>query len=288
LPTCIKVIYNPKDDDDADDEEKTTPGGEMTTTVVRARHHRRLEKSYSPISHPAVGGYFDLIVKSYPPSSRTRGGGGVGRYLCDMSIGEYMYGAVKPDRVVHGRASVLGRWTNVGLVAGGTGIAPLLQIARIILDSSSRDDDADTTKTIVRLLFFNRREEDILAREEIEDMVRMHPTRFIVSYSLTDEKCVPDGWTGHVGRGDISMISSSLPPPTGGAGKTMIFVCGTDGFVSALGGPVVRAPPPPPDDRTDGEEEGGNNKERRGGKIQGPLLGLLREAGYAEEEVFKY
>ena len=35
------------------------------------------------------------------------------------------------------------------------------------------------------------------------------------------------------------MIRFALPPPTGD-GSTMIFVCGTDGFVETWGGPVRR------------------------------------------------
>jgi cytochrome-b5 reductase len=245
LPTCIKVFY---------------PDG----TDEKTGEAKPLEKSYSPVTHPSVEGFVELIVKSYPP----RAGGGVGSFLCGMQVGETMLGTVKGKRVMHGSAAVLGRWTNIGLVAGGTGIAPLLQIARLVLESRNPVD----ASTKVHLLFTNRREEDILARVEIENLASLHPERFLVAYSLTGVS-VPESLVGHTGRGDGAMVASALPPPTGD-GKTMILVCGTDGFVATWAGPVGRAPKKP-----DGS---------KGGKIQGPLLGLLKEAGYTAEEVFKY
>ena len=179
-----------------------------------------------------------------------------------------MLGTLKSKRVVHGEAAVLGRWRRIGLVGGGTGIAPLLQIARIILQST----DAADTSTTVHLLSIHRREEDILGRQEAEQLAAAHPDRFAVSYSLTAQ-LAPEGWTGHVGRGDAEMARAALPPP-GSETPTMIFVCGTDGFVATWGGPVGRAPRKP---------DGG-----KGAKIQGPLLGILKEVGFSESEVFKY
>ena len=249
LPTCIKILY---------------PDG---TDEKAGNNTRSLEKSYSPVSHPGVEGYMDLIVKSYPP----RAGGGVGDYLCNMKVGETIRGTVKGKRIMHGSAAVLGRWTNIGLVAGGTGIAPLLQVARIVLESQDPDD----TSTTVHLLFINCTEQDILAREEIEDLASQHRERFHVTHSLTspNNSVSTTPWKGYIGRGSVAMVSAALPPPTND-GKTMILVCGTDGFVASWAGPVGRAPKNP-----DG---------RKGAKIQGPLLGLLEEAGYTAEEVFKY
>ena len=245
VPTCIKVLF---------------PNG----TDEKSGKPKPLEKSYSPTSHPAAHGHVELIVKSYPP----RAGGGVGSYLCDMAVGEKMLATVKSERIMHGDAAVLGRWRSIGLVAGGTGIAPLLQIARIVLESPEAAD----ASAHVHLLSINRNEDGILARAEIERLRSEHADRFHVAYSLTGHP-VPDGWEGHAGRGDVAMARVALPPPTGD-GTTMVLVCGTDGFVGTWAGPVGRAPNKP-----DGS---------KGAKIQGPLLGVLAEAGYSSAEVFKY
>lgn len=171
---------------------------------------------------------------------------------------------------MHGSPAVLGRWRNLGLVACGTGVAPLVQIARILLD-----DPEDNTK--IRLLCVNRRENDVLMRKELDHLASDHPDRFSVTYSLTasdDISPTHDDWKGERGRGSVDMALRVLPPPSGADGSTMVLVCGTDGFVKMWAGPVGRAPPNP-----DGS---------KGPKIQGPLLGLLQEAGYDASEVFKY
>eukprot|EP00316_Scyphosphaera_apsteinii_P010078 CAMPEP_0119306402 /NCGR_PEP_ID=MMETSP1333-20130426/7176_1 /TAXON_ID=418940 /ORGANISM="Scyphosphaera apsteinii, Strain RCC1455" /LENGTH=247 /DNA_ID=CAMNT_0007309703 /DNA_START=329 /DNA_END=1072 /DNA_ORIENTATION=- len=239
LPTCIKVVH---------------PNG-----TDESGQPKVLEKSYSPVSHPAAKGVVDLVVKSYEP----RPGGGVGAYICNLESGQTMDATIKSERIMHSEAAVSRRWANIGLVGGGTGIAPLLQIARILLD-----DSQDSTR--VHFLSINRQEEDILMREELNRLATLHPDRFRVAYSLT---APPHGWTEYTGRGSIEMVAATLPPPTAD-GKTMILVCGTDGFVAAWGGPVGRGPKKP-----DGS---------KGPKIQGPLLGLLAEAGYSADEVFKY
>jgi cytochrome-b5 reductase len=245
LPTCIKVAFANGTDE--------------------AGSPKVLEKSYSPVSHPATKGSVELVVKAYPP----RAGGGVGAYLGNhLRVGETMHAAVKSKRIMHGDPSVLGRWTHIGLVAGGTGVAPLLQIARILLEEEGG-------QTVVQMLSINRHEEDILMRDELDRLAVDHAGRFYVTYSLTAPPPAEAGgrWLGLTGRGDVAMVKQALPRPTGD-GKTMVLVCGTDGFVATWGGPVGRAPSKP-----DGT---------KGGKIQGPLTGLLAAAGFDASEVFKY
>jgi len=239
IPTCIKVDYN----------EDSKEGG------------IKLSKSYSPITHPETEGTFDLIVKSYP----LQPGGGVGKYLCDMQVGDSITATLKKERMMHGSPVVEGRWKHVGLIGGGTGVAPLLQLARIILDSSY-----DTT---IHLLFINRHDDDILGKSIIDQMVVDHPKQFFVTYSLTGRGTDTQYETG---RGTVDMARRALPPPFSGKGEsdTMVFICGKDGFVAHWGGPVGRGPP-----KADGS---------KGPKVQGPLDGVLKEAGYTVEQVFKY
>ena len=241
IPTCIKVDY---------------PDG----IDAKTGQPKTLSKSYSPVSHPSEEGSFELIVKSYP----IQPGGGVGKYICDMETGKSIIGSLKKERIMHGSPEINGRWKYVGLIAGGTGIAPLLQIARILLTS-----DQDTT-TKIHLLFINKGEEDILGRSLIDQMAKDHPEQFFVTYSLTEDDKRGKYETG---QGTVEMAQKALPPPSS-LGDTMIFVCGKDGFVAHWGGPVVRGPKKP-----DGS---------KGPKIQGSLEGVLKDAGYTADQVFKY
>eukprot|EP00536_Pseudo-nitzschia_multiseries_P016819 jgi/Psemu1/222733/e_gw1.1247.13.1 len=276
LPTCIKVDFAVATEQDKD--------------------AKPISKSYSPVTHPNQPGYFDLVVKSYP----YREGGGVGAYLCDMTVGDSIRASLKKERMMHGSSAVLGRgWKQVGLVAGGTGIAPLLQIARILLEDKTNwgDDDDDDNRPRIHLLFVNHTPSQILGVEAIETLAQEHPDHFFVTYSFTQDNheedpadvVGPDSVSRFTsGRGDVDMARAALPPPSSTCvsesdetetaaepqSDTMIFVCGRDGFVAHWAGPVTRAPPKP-----DG---------KKGPKIQGPLLGVLAEAGFTAEQVFKY
>lgn len=285
LPTCIKV--------------------EFVDELLEPTKSKPVHKSYSPVTHPNQKDHFDLVVKSYP--YQEGGGGGVGAYLCDMAVGDSIRASLKKERSMHGGSAVLGRgWKQVGLVAGGTGIAPLLQIARILLEGNDDDSDNKDSKREqqcprIHLLFVNHTPEDILGREAIEALAAEHPDHFFVTYSFTrnaenKDKDKNDGAQIHgaaqflQGRGDVAMAQAALPPPsstthddkdgdtasaaTTPQSDTMVFVCGRDGFVAHWAGPVVRAPP-----KSDGS---------KGPKIQGPLLGVLAEAGYTADQVFKY
>mmetsp|Transcript_58248 Transcript_58248/g.142406 ORF Transcript_58248/g.142406 Transcript_58248/m.142406 type:complete len:501 (-) Transcript_58248:44-1546(-) len=277
IPTCIKVDY---------------PHGTCPKTL---QSPHTLSKSYSPVSHPSLKGRFDLIVKSYDDGEDGGGrpGGGVGKYICDMDVGQSITASLKSERIMHGSPHVLGRgWKHIGLVAGGTGIAPLLQIARIVLNDRGGDAGADSGDDAVSisasdqdeerivdddvqvyLLFINRNEHDILGRSEIDKMAEKYKGRFHVSYALTNYVNGDNSSSKYlVGRGDVGTAKATLPPPR--PGKTMIFVCGKDGFVEHWAGPVGRAPPPP--------------GKKKGPKIQGPLLGVLADAGYTADQVFKY
>lgn len=237
IPTCIAVNYDGTDEN-----------GEP----------KALAKSYSPISHPANPETFDLLVKGYEP----RPGGGVGAYLCGLQVGDEIIGKVKSQRIMHGSPVVARRWKHVGLVAGGTGIAPLFQIVKILLD-----DPEDIAKIYV--LSINRFEHDILMMEELDRMAEIYPERIRVTYSLTGSDA---GVNWDHNRGGVDLALKALPPPS--SPDSMIFVCGKDGFVSFWGGPIGRGPRAP-----DGS---------KGPKIQGPLIGVLKDAGYDESQVFKY
>ena len=65
----------------------------------------------------------ELVVKSY----ELRPGGGVGAFPLWYRGRGTLQAEVKSQRIMHGSAAVLGRWREVGLIGGGTGIAPLVR-----------------------------------------------------------------------------------------------------------------------------------------------------------------
>jgi cytochrome-b5 reductase len=88
-----------------------------------------------------------------------------------------------------------------GMIAGGTGITPMLQITKAIMR-----DPKD--KTQVDLLFANVNEEDILLKDDLDDLAKEYPGKFRVHYVLNN---APEGWTGGVGFVTEDMIKVCFP-----------------------------------------------------------------------------
>ena len=99
-----------------------------------------------------------------------------------------------------------------GMIAGGTGITPMLQIIRAILTNP-----ADTTR--VSLIFANVNEDDILLREDLDGLSQKY-SNFKLYYVLNNP---PSNWTGGVGFVTADMIKEHLPPP---APDMKILLCG--------------------------------------------------------------
>jgi ferredoxin-NADP reductase len=299
------------------------------------------DKSYSPISEP-WSKTLDLLVKRYPAAPH----GGFGSFLCSLEPGESATMAVKPAREVLGSVDVsTRRFKQVGMVAGGTGLAPFMQIIRTLLagfdvpplrvppclkgtgganlgrvgDGFFEDPPADLTPPpVLSLLFVNREERDILMKSELDELKEQYPGALRVTYLLTqpglsdgnggaavmegaDEGDEASGggddpsgaggagttaaaavdsvgagsssagrWVGPTGRGSAALAKTALPDP----GKdTLVMVCGSDGFVDSWAGAITRVTDPATGKKT---------------KVQGPLRGILKEAGFTEDMVYKF
>lgn len=109
-----------------------------------------------------------------------------------------------------------------GMIAGGTGITPMLQITKAIVRGRSA---GDTTE--VDLIFANVNAEDILLKEELDTLAKKDKG-FRVHYVLNNP---PEGWTGGVGFVTAEMIKRLLPPPSG---DMKLLVCGPPPMVSAM------------------------------------------------------
>lgn len=169
---------------------------------------KTVKRAYTPSSLPGVTGHFDLTVKRYET-------GLVSRYLHEQRIG---------DTVLMSGPNAGGHWVDgmakqVGFVAGGTGITPMISIIRWILASRI---DAE-----LFLIFANKTEADIIFRQEWERTVQEHPN-FHCHHLLENP---PTGWTQGTGRVTPDVLRRHLPPP---APETCIFLCGPPPMVDAV------------------------------------------------------
>lgn len=141
---------------------------------------------------------------------------------------------------------------HVALIAGGTGITPMWQLARGIFKNP---DD----KTKVTLVFGNLTEEDILLKKELNELENTYPQRFRAFYVLDNP---PKGWTGGKGFITKDLLKTVLPEPK--EENIKVFVCGPPGLYKAISGNKVSP------------------------KDQGELSGILKELGYSKDQVFKF
>jgi cytochrome-b5 reductase len=99
------------------------------------------------------------------------------------------------------------------MMAGGTGITPMLQVIAAVLR-----DPSDTTELF--LLFANQTEADILVRDELEALEKKHPGRFHLWYTLDRP---PAKWGYSSGFITAEMIKERLPGPDE---ESLILMCG--------------------------------------------------------------
>lgn len=79
---------------------------------------------------------------------------------------------------------------HIGMIAGGSGITPMLQIARAAARGRSKGD-----KTQIDLIFANVNEDDILLRKDLDKLAK-EDDHFRIHYVLNNP---PAGWTGGSG-----------------------------------------------------------------------------------------
>jgi ferredoxin-NADP reductase len=105
------------------------------------------------------------------------------------------------------------------LVAGGSGIAPLMAMLR---------HRAAVKSTIPALLLYSSRTfEDIIYREELDQMAA-RDDGLAVAYTLTRQQ--PSGWTGGARRIDGSMLANAGPSAKA---RPKIFICGPTSLVES-------------------------------------------------------
>ncbi|OTB05101.1 hypothetical protein M426DRAFT_22208 [Hypoxylon sp. CI-4A] len=198
-------------------------------------------RPYTPTSDEDTKGFIELVVKKYP-------NGPMSTHMHDMVPGQrldfkgplpkYPWTANKHD--------------HIALIAGGTGITPMYQLARAIFKNPE-------DKTKVTLIFGNVSEEDILLKREFEDLENTYPNRFRAFYVLDNP---PKEWVGAKGHINKDLLKTVLPEPKNENIK--VFVCGPPGLYKAISGTKVSP--------TD----------------QGELAGILKELGYSKDQVYKF
>ncbi|KAK9470561.1 uncharacterized protein V1510DRAFT_422651 [Dipodascopsis tothii] len=170
---------------------------------------KEIVRSYTPTSSDEDKGYFDLLIKSYPT-------GNISKYIAGLQVGQSIRARGPKGQMVYRNGLV----RAFGMIAGGTGITPMLQIIRAILRNPE-------DKTEVSLIFANVNEEDILLKDDLDELAANHPN-FKIYYVLNNPK---EGWNGGVGFVTPEMIKERCPAP---AKDIKILLCGPPPMISAM------------------------------------------------------
>lgn len=212
-----------------------------SAVVVRApigEDGKPVVRPYTPLAGDDKG-HFDLLVKKYEA-------GKMSKHIHELKLGESL--EVKgPIAKIPYQPN---KWKKIGMIAGGTGLTPMLQVVHQIVKNPE-------DKTQVDFVFANIAEEDILLRKELDEMAKKH-ANFRVHYVLEKP---PKGWTGDVGYVTENVVKKHMPAP---ASDSIVFVCGPPPMVAAISGP--KAP-----DYTQGEVDG-----------------ILKKLNYNKDQVFKF
>ncbi|KAF8973742.1 hypothetical protein BDZ97DRAFT_1648352 [Flammula alnicola] len=168
-------------------------------------------RSYTPISNDDDRGRFDLVIKTYEK-------GNISKHVSLLKIGDTI-------RVKGPKGNFLYTPNIVGhlsMIAGGTGIAPMIQVIRTALRNPF-------DRTTVTLIYANVNEEDILLRDDLEELMDVHEQKFKIFYVLNNP---PPGWKGGVGFVTKDHIKEHFPNPATTDSK--LLICGPPPMVTAM------------------------------------------------------
>jgi len=197
-------------------------------------------RAFTPVSSNALIGQFLLAIKVYPD-------GKMSQHMANLPIGDAINFKYFPqcDKVQYPFGA-----KTITMLAGGTGIAPMIQALHAILGT-----EGDDTKVV--LLFGNKKREDILGEDLLDDWKSRFPDRLKIVHVLS--RAGEDStWLGEKGRIDKALLEKYIAPPSQ---DSKIFVCGPPPMYDALCGPRDK-----PDE----------------------LSGVLADMGYAAAQVYKF
>ena len=188
--------------------------GQHVDVRLTAEDGYQAQRSYS-IASPPDGTRLELTVER----------------LEDGEVSPYLTDELRPGDEIELRGPVGGYfvWEPLQggpllLVAGGTGVAPLMAMIRARAMADSRIH--------TRLLFSSRSWDDVIYREELE---RLEGDGLRVVHTLTRSQ--PRGWTGYARRVDADMLAEIGPSPVE---RPHVYVCGSTPFVEAVAETLVQ------------------------------------------------
>jgi len=190
-----------------------------------------VERKYTPVSSDELLGYVELIIKIYPANKHPNFplGGVFSQHLERLEVGDTVTFSGPVTKITYeGNGHFLVRklgtkivedkyFTKLGIVVGGTGITPMLQIINVILNNPE-------DKTQIFMLFANNTSKDVLLKDRLDQLAIDYKGRFSVWYTVSSPS---EDWFHSVGHVNQEMLAKHLPSAHPDHG---ILLCGPPGL----------------------------------------------------------
>jgi len=197
-------------------------------------------RPYTPVSSDDDLGHMDLVIKVYFKNVHPKfpDGGKMTQYVNDMSIGQTIDVRGPSGKLIYngrGEFSIRAdkkspsntvQVKRVNMIAGGSGITPMLQIIKAVFK-----DKSDTT--CLSLVYANQTEDDILCRPDLENVLRENPDRFKLWYTLDRP---PTDWKYSTGFINDTMLKDNFYPPSEDA---LVLMCGPPPMINFACNPAL-------------------------------------------------
>ena len=194
--------------------------GQHVDVRLTAEDGYQAQRSYSIASAPAAG-RLDLTIEE----------------IADGEVSPYLSEELRPGDRLELRGPIGGyfTWTEANggpllLVAGGSGVAPLMSMLRYRATIGSAIP--------ATLLYSSRSWDEIIYREELERLAADPAVRVI--HTLT--RSHPDDWDGYTRRIDAAMLEDAAGEPEPGR---LAYVCGPTQLVESVASDLVALGYPP-------------------------------------------
>jgi ferredoxin-NADP reductase/DMSO/TMAO reductase YedYZ heme-binding membrane subunit len=183
------------------------PGQYLTLALPIGQ--RMVKRSYTIASTPTRPGNCEVTIKREQPGTSSR----------------YMHESVRVGDLIQ-LAAPSGQFVFTGkgergivMIAGGVGITPLMSMLRYLTDRA--------WPGAIHLVYSNKSLEDIIFRDEIENLARRH-ANLRVTFTLTQGGGAE--WAGRMGRIDAALLRECITDLAG----LPVFICGPDAMLKSM------------------------------------------------------
>lgn len=216
-------------------------------TTNAAGQVETVQRAYTPYSSNQQTGFIDILIKVYFPSNQYSAsgpfaGGKMTMILEDASVQDSFTVEIKGpvghftylgNNLVQIGQEKIRKVKHLAMIAGGSGITPIWGILKAIADEhkDAAKSTLITTEPIqMRIIYGNRTEQDILVREELDQLVESLAGCVKIWHVLSAEDSLDSIW--RMGRGRISLkcLEQHLTLPRStfkdDEGDTLALICG--------------------------------------------------------------